>query len=234
MGNSNFYTKGDSEEVLSRIGCVHTLTMFCPLGDVCVQGFKGTLEMMLPQYRVSEDEWKGIPAIDALNAFIFNASVQENFEDVNKDIIGVIISSLKMFKKLKIINFTFMDDDEIEETYHLLLKKKADGTKKYIYNVDVLEFNLSDMFSQRVIDLLNKVFMHNEFIPNSYLKRKFRIDFKYDDYKSFMDMFIGNNRDDLNALDANICNYLRAFPTLVEKQKPDIRVITNYTDYLSE
>lgn len=232
MGNSNFYTKGDTEDIISRINQVHTITMFCPIGDECVRSLKKTLEMILPQYRISEDVWMGIPSIDTLNAFIINTSVLN--ENMNTDIIGIIAGSLKMFKKLKFINFEFTDDAEIEKSYRLLLKKTTEGTRKYIYNVDVVEFNLSDMFSQSMINLLNKVFMHNELIPNSYLDRKFRIDFKYEDYISFMDMFINNNRDDLNELDKNICNYLRAFPKLIEEQKPQIRLLTNYEDYLSD
>ncbi len=232
MGNSNFYTKGDTEDIISRISQVHTITMFCPIGDQCVSSLKNTLEMILPQYRISEDVWMGIPSIDTLNAFIINTSALN--ENMNTDIIGIIAGSLKMFKKLKFINFEFTDDAEIENSYRLLLKKATEGTKKYIYNVDVIELNLSDMFSQSMINLLNKVFMHNELIPNSYLDRKFRIDFKYDDYTSFMDMFINNNHNDLNELDKNICNYLRKFPKLIEEQKPQIRLITNYEDYLSD
>ena len=232
MGNSNFFTKGDTEDIISRISQVHTITMFCPIGDSCVRSLKNTLEMILPQYRISEDVWMGIPSIDTLNAFIINTSALN--ENMNTDIIGIIAGSLKMFKKLKFINFEFTDDAEIENSYRLLLKKVTEGTKKYIYNVDVIELNLSDMFSQSMINLLNKVFMHNELIPNSYLDRKFRIDFKYDDYTSFMDMFINNNHYDLNELDKNICNYLRAFPKLIEEQKPQIRLITNYEDYLSD
>ncbi len=232
MENSNFYTKGDTEDIISRISQVHTITMFCPIGDPCVRSLKNTLEMILPQYRISEDVWMGIPSIDTLNAFIINTSALN--ENMNTDIIGIIAGSLKMFKKLKFINFEFTDDAEIENSYRLLLKKVTEGTKKYIYNVDVIELNLSDMFSQSMINLLNKVFMHNELIPNSYLDRKFRIDFKYDDYTSFMDMFINNNHNDLNELDKNICNYLRKFPKLIEEQKPQIRLITNYEDYLSD
>ena len=94
----------------------------------------------------------------------------------------------------------------------------------------MLEMNLGDMFSQGVIDMLNKVFICNELIPNSYLNRRFILDFKYDDYTSFMDMFIENNRENLNLLDKNICDYFRKFPKMVEEQKPMIRLVTNYSE----
>lgn len=231
MEKSSFYTKGEKEEITSRIGQVHTITMFCPIGDYCVQSLKNSFELMLPKYKKSDDLWSGVPAIDALNVFVFTTSFfNTSGMDVNKDIFSIIVSSLKMFKKLKKINFKFTDDEDIATTYDSLIKKSKEGMKKCIYNVDVLEMNLSDMFSQVIIDLLNKVFAYNELIPNSYLERKFKLDFDYDEYITFMDMFINNNRDNLNLLDNKICDYFRVFPKLVNEQKPKIRIITNYSD----
>ena len=232
MNEIEFYTKGDRDDMLSRIGQVHTITLSCPLNDLCVQSLKNTFTIMLPQYRISEDEWKDVPAIDALNAFIFNSSFQENLGlEVNKDIISVMIGSLKMFKKLKLISFKFTYDEEIENTYrHILNKNRTEPIKKYIYTVDLIELNLGDMFSQRIIDMLNKIFICNSQIPNSYLDRKFRLDFTYDEYNSFMSMFVNNNKDELNKLDKNICDYIISFPKLIKEQKPNIRVLTNYSD----
>lgn len=231
MENNSFYTKGEKEEIVSRINQVHTITMFCPIGDYCVQSLKNSFETMLPKYKKSDDLWKGIPAIEALNAFVFTiSSLNTSGPDANKDIFGIIAGSLKMFKKLKKINFKFTDDADIADTYDSLLKNSKEGVKRCIYNVDVLEMNLSDMFSQSIIDLLNKVFVYNELIPNSYLERKFKLDFKYDEYITFMDMFISNNRDNLNLLDSKICDYFRSFPPLVNEHKPKIRIITNYID----
>ena len=135
-----------------------------------------------------------------------------------------------MFSKLKYISFEFTDDKDIIDTYYSLLKKSKKEVKKYIYNVDVLELNLSDMFSQFIIDILNKVLILNEIIPNSYLKRKFRLDFEYDEHMAFIDMFLNNNEQTFNKLDKNICDYFKTFPKLVQQQKPSIRIITNYSD----
>jgi hypothetical protein len=231
MEKTEFYTKGDRDDVLSRIGQVHTITLFCPLNDFCVRGLMNTFEIMLPQYKVDADEWKGVPAIDALNAFIFSASFHENFSEINKDIVALMISSLKMFKKLKLINFKFTFDEDIENTYKLLLQKdRKEKIKKYIYNVELLELNFSDMFSQRMIDMLNKIFIYNSQIPNSYLDRKFMLEFSYDDYNSFMNMFVTNNKEELDKVDRNICDYIITFPKLVKEQKPRIRILTNYVD----
>ena len=155
-----FYTKGDVDDVLSRIPQVHTITMYCPLTDMCVLNLRSTFGVVLPQYQVNENLWEGIPTIDALNAFIIAAAFQDNFgSDVDKGIMGIIVSSLKMFRKLKIINFQFVDDPEIDNTYQILLRKKKDEVKKYIYKVEKIEMNFSDLFSQSVIDIINKVFI---------------------------------------------------------------------------
>ena len=225
MDNNEFYTKGNPVEVITRIDQVHTITIYCPLSDVCVQNLKDCLETILQKYRVSELTWKGVPAIDALDKLPVGDPTLSD-----KEIIGMLASSLKMFPKMKKINFVFTDDPEIRKSYDLLISKKISEVKKYIYKVELLEIHLDDYFSQGIIDMLNKVFICNELIPNSYLDRKFSLTFTYDDYISFMDMFINNNRMNLNLLDSNICDYFRSFPKLITEQKPDIRLITNYSE----
>ena len=226
MGNDSFFTKGDRENILQRIGQVHTITIYCPLDDEGVLALWGSLGDVARRYRTDMYEWKNVPTFDALNAFIF---LSKNCEVDDKGIIGIIVSSLKMFNRLKYINFSFTDNPEIKESYDSFLNR-GNGKKGYIYKVDRLELNLSEMFSQWVIDLLNRVFICNEIISNSYLERKFCIDFTYDDYMNFMDMFLTNNGSSFDSLDKNICEYFKSFPTLINEQKPDIRLITNYSD----
>ena len=227
MGNSNFYIKGNYEDIITRISQVHTITMFCPMSDHCVQGLKNTFEIMLAEYKKNEDYWENVPTIDALNAFIFNDNMNRDYDS---GIFSVIVSSLKMFNRLKRINFQFTDDEDILNSYKQIMKNNIEGTTKYIYNVDVIEMNLSEMFSQMIIDMINRIFICNEYLPNSYLDRKFMVDFKYDDYMSFMDMVINNNKETLDALDDKICDYFKSFPKLVMEQKPNIRVVTNYSE----
>lgn len=231
MENTSYYTKGIKEEVISRISQVHTITIYCPLSDPCVNSLRETFKIMLSEYKKDDYLWYGVPAIDALNAFIFTAAFQDKMGlDVDRDIVSVIVSSLKMFIKLKFINFQFTDDKEVEESYRLLIQKKPGSVKKYTYKVELLEMNLSDYFSQSIIDMLNKIFMYNELIPNSYLDRKFVLNFKFDEYINFMNMFIGNNKENLNILDSNICDYFMSFPKLITEQKPNIRLVTNYKE----
>ncbi len=227
MSNSNFYIKGNYEDIITRISQVHTITMFCPMSDHCVQGLKNTFEIMLAEYKKNEDYWENVPTIDALNVFIFNDNMNRDYDS---GIFSVIVSSLKMFNRLKRINFQFTDDEDILNSYKQIMKNNIEGTTKYIYNVDVIEMNLSEMFSQMIIDMLNKIFICNEYLPNSYLDRKFMVDFQYDDYMAFMDMVINNNKEMLDALDDKICDYFKSFPKLVMEQKPNIRVVTNYSE----
>ena len=227
MINTNFYTKGDYKEIITRISQVHTITMFCPMSDHCVQGLKNTFEIMLAEYKKNEDYWENVPTIDALNVFIFNDNMNRDYDS---GIFSVIVSSLKMFNRLKRINFQFTDDEDILNSYKQIMKNNIEGTTKYIYNVDVIEMNLSEMFSQMIIDMLNKIFICNEYLPKSYLDRKFMVDFQYDDYMAFMDMVINNNKEMLDALDDKICDYFKSFPKLVMEQKPNIRLVTNYSE----
>jgi len=231
MGNTTFYTKGERDKVLSRIGQVHTITMYCPIIDSGISSLRNSMELLIPKYKVNNKLWKNVPSIDALNTFIFTMAF---FKDTNANtdpgIISVISSSLRMFNRLKYINFEFTDDPEIFETYQALIRQDKEGKKAHIYKVESLEFNLSDMFSQNIIDIFNKVLIFNDLIPNSYLERRFRMDFTYDEYDSFINMFLGNNCERLNCLDSNICDYFRMFPPLVVEQKPNIIIITNYSD----
>ena len=235
MSDLSFYTKGDKDEVVMRLSQIHTITMYCPINDYGVMNLRNALSVMLPKYQSNDNLWKDIPAIDALNAFIMTKTLCDySGFDVDGSILSIICGSLKMFTKLKRINFSFSDDPDLESTYRNLIKQEKSGIKMSIYKVERLEMNLSEMFSQKIIDLLNKVFMCNDILPNSYLERKFKIDFKFDEYMTFMDMFVGNNDDRLNSLDSRIGEYFKTFPQLLIEQKPTIRLITNYSDDVTE
>ena len=235
MVSSGFCTKGMLEDVVPRINQVHTITLYCPINDACVQVLRNSFEAMLPKYKKSEMLWSGVPSVDAFRVFLFTSSFFNSSPgNIDKDIFGVLLTSLKMFKKLKKINFEFTADENIENIYQKVLKKEKVSLKECIYKVELLEFNLSDMFSQQIIDLLNKVFIYNGWISNSYLERTFKIDVTFDEYIAFMEMFVNNNRVNLDSLDVKIYEYIMVFPPLIKDQKPNIRIITNYTDEVTK
>ena len=87
------------------------------------------------------------------------------------------------------------------------------------------------MFDQKIIDLINKHLMSNEIISNSYLERDFLIEFEFDEYVSYINMFINNNKDRLSMYDIDIMDYLRVFPSIIgDISKPNIKLYTNYSE----
>ena len=79
--------------------------------------------------------------------------------------------------------------------------------------------------------MINKHFIANEIISNSYLERDFLIMFDFDEYISYINMFIDNNEDRLSMYDNDIMDYLRVFPTIVgDIARPNIRLYTNYRE----
>ena len=90
---------------------------------------------------------------------------------------------------------------------------------------------LGDMFDQNIIDLINKSFISNGIISNSYLERDFLITFEFDEYISYINMFVDNNIDRLSMMDEDIIDYLRVFPYIVgDVSKPIIQLYTNYKE----
>ena len=87
------------------------------------------------------------------------------------------------------------------------------------------------MFDQQIIDLINKSFISNCIISNSYLEREFLITFEFDEYISYINMFVDNNIDRLSMMDEDIIDYLRVFPSIVgDVSKPIIKLYTNYKE----
>lgn len=231
MSNIGFHTKGDKESITSRVDQIHTITIYCPLQDMYTRSLKDTMKVILPFYNTEANTWTGVPSIDALNAVAVTKSYADFVDiDLDESVMGIIIGSLRMFSGLKYINFRFTNDEDVMEAYSKFINKDFEGVKKYIYRIEMVEINLSNMFSQDVIDMINKVLMINGIIQNSYLNRRFILDFEYDDYMSFINMFARNNADTLGSMDENIFEYLTKFPRLMDEQKPEVRMVTNYSD----
>jgi hypothetical protein len=139
---------------------------------------------------------------------------------------------------LKYISVIFSDDEELRDTYERLISIDSNDTTgdivnelTNIYSINSLEMYLGDMFDQDIIDLINKHFIANEIISNSYLERDFLITFEFDEYISYINMFIDNNEDRLSMYDNDIMDYLRVFPAIIgDISRPDIRLYTNYRE----
>ena len=132
----------------------------------------------------------------------------------------------------------FNDNDELMDAYERLINLDSNECTKEdineltnVYSINALEIYLSDMFDQEIIDFINKHFIYNGIISNSYLERDFLITFEFDEYISYINMLIENNIDRLSMYDENIADYLRVFPSIIgDTAKPDIRLYTNYRE----
>ena len=233
------YTKGDKNAVVTRIDQVSSITLNVPTSDRGMDYLYDALISLCNHY-VDEndgDKFLHIPAIDFYNIVIYvNKCCKE--KEVNTDYIFSMMGVVRTFEKLKYISIVFSDDVELRDSYEILSNIESDGGVNdvigelvNVYSIDTIDIYLVDMFDQKIIDLINKHFMSNGIISNSYLERDFLIEFEFDEYISYINMFIENNIDRLSMLDEDIMEYLRVFPSIVgDIAKPNIKLYTNYKE----
>lgn len=233
------YTKGDKEKVMTRIEQVSDITLHIPSSERCMDYLYDSL-MLLCNHYVDEDDgdlFLLIPAIDFYNVVLFaNKCCKE--KGVDTKYISAMMGVVSTFTKLKYISVVFRDSDELRDSYERLINMDKDSVASdaineltNVYSIDVLEMYLGDMLDQDIIDLINKHFISNEIISNSYLERDFLVMFRFDEYISYINMFIDNNIDRLSMYDSDIMDYLRVFPSIIgDVFNPDIRLYTNYRE----
>jgi predicted CopG family antitoxin len=218
---------------------VSSITLHVPTSDRCMDYLYDGLISLCGHY-VNEndvDVFLLIPAIDFYNVVLYvNKCCKEN--DVDTNYISAMMGVVSTFTKLKYISVVFRDSDELRDSYERLINMDKDSVISdaiteltNIYSIDVLEMYLGDMLDQDIIDLINKHFISNEIISNSYLERDFLVMFRFDEYISYINMFIDNNIDRLSMYDSDIMDYLRVFPSIIgDVFNPDIRLYTNYRE----
>ena len=233
------YTKGDKEKVMTRIEQVSDITLHIPSSERCMDYLYDSL-MVLCNHYVDEDDgdlFLLIPAIDFYNVVLFaNKCCKE--KGVDTKYISAMMGVVSTFTKLKYISVVFRDSNELRDSYERLINMDNDSVISdaiteltNVYSIDVLEMYLGDMLDQDIIDLINKHLISNEIISNSYLERDFLVMFRFDEYISYINMFIDNNIDRLSMYDSDIMDYLRVFPSIIgDVFNPDIRLYTNYRE----
>lgn len=227
------YVKGNRDEIVRRFNQIYSITLRCPINDKGVKIFENNLKTSLKGYLNNDGDYVDVPSIDIFNVFVYTLSVCRE-DGISLSKLYVIMGCIQSFKNLKTVTFKFIDDADVDEVYQDLVDDKVYTNDErierlgLIYDVTLIEMNLSDMFSQEVIDLFNKFMMHNELMHNSYLKREFYLNFDYDGFTSFISMFIANNSVMLDSMDTYIVDYFRMFPVFIANQKPVIRIVTNY------
>ena len=233
------YVKGDKNKVVTRIDQVHSITMRVPTSDRGMDYLYDNLISLCHHY-VDEndgDSFLKIPALDFYNIALYvNKCCKE--KEVNTDYVFSMLGIFRSFENLKYISVVFSDDVELRDSYEILVNIDSnEGVNDIIneltnvYSIDVLEMYLGDMFDQKIIDLINRHLISNGVISNSYLEREFLIEFEFEEYISYISMFIENNIDRLAMLDEDIMDYLRVFPSIIgDIAKPNIKLYTNYRE----
>lgn len=233
------YIKGDKNEVLTRMKQVSDITLYIPASKRCMDYLYDGLMILCNHYADDSggDLFSLIPTIDFYNVVLFANKCCEE-KGVDTKYILAMVGIVRSFVNLKYISVVFKDDDELLDSYERLINiNDGEGGGDVIneltnvYSIDGLEIYLGDMFDQDIVDLINKHFILNEIISNSYLERDFLIMFEFDEYISYINMFIDNNIDRLSMYDNDIMDYLRVFPTIIgDISKPVIRLYTNYRE----
>ena len=233
------YTKGDKNKVVTRIDQVSSITLNVSTSDRGMDYLYDALISLCNHY-VDEndgDKFLHIPALDFYNIVIYvNKCCKE--KEVNTDYIFSMMGVVRTFEKLKYISVVFSDSMEVRDSYEILSNVDSDGDVNdvineltNVYSIDTIEMYLVDMLDQKIIDLINKHLMSNGIISNSYLEREFLIEFEFEEYISYINMFIENNIDRLSMLDEDIMDYLRVFPSIIgDIAKPNIKLYTNYRE----
>ena len=233
------YVKGDKNKVVTRIDQVHSITMRVPTSDRGMDYLYDNLISLCHHY-VDEndgDSFLKIPALDFYNIALYvNKCWKE--KEANTDYVFSMLGIFRSFENLKYISVVFSDDVELRDSYEILVNIDSnEGVNDIIneltnvYSIDVLERYLGDMFDQKIIDLINRHLIANGIISNSYLEREFLIEFEFDEYISYINMFIENNIERLSMLDEEIMEYLRVFPSIIgDIAKPNIKLYTNYRE----
>jgi hypothetical protein len=234
------YIKGDKDDIVTRMNQVSNITLYAPTSDRSIDYLYEGLVTLCNHYYVNKDNEEKfllIPAIDFYNVAIFVTKCCEE-NKVDARYIFAMISIIKSFVNLKYINIKFVDDVDVIESYEKIININHDESSvdvinelTNVYSIDTIDMYLGDMFDQKIIDLINKHLMSNEIISNSYLDRDFLIEFEFDEYISYINMFINNNKDRLSMYDSDIMDYLRVFPSIIgDISKPNIKLYTNYSE----
>ena len=234
------YTKGEKNNVVTRIEQVSDVTIYIPTLERCMDYLYDSLISLCNNY-VDEDNgdvFLHIPNIDFYNVVLFANKCCKD-KGVDTKYILAMLGVVRTFTNLKHVSVVFKDDIGLKDTYERLSNIDPNIVEKNeiiqeltnVYSIDVIEMYLGDMFDQKIIDLMNKSFISNGIISNSYLERDFLIEFDFDEYVSYINMFIDNNIERLSMLDEDIMDYLRVFPTIIgDVSRPNIKLYTNYKE----
>lgn len=224
-----------NDSLLERVMQVYGLNINIPINDMTNFILESIIENTGVNPIVYDEKLciQNIHSNDALNIIIGCLNYCHEIEG-DTTVLTSILSIMNTFRNMRIISFTFTYDNNLMDEYRKLIDTEYKGDKKeslnLIYNVTEMEIHLSDSLDRNIVDFLNRMFIFYEYIPNDYMKRRFYIDFEYDEYVIFMEMIFSNNKEFYSQLGQDVVDFLILFPVIVMESKPKIRLVTNYYD----
>ena len=234
MDNNN--TEINDVNVYQRMLQVYKLTLNVSLCDEATKVFYNSLIENLgihPTFYTEKRCLCDIHANDVINVLMecFEYCSEKEYET---NILTSVLCIFDTFKNLRLISFDFFEDDDLVDVYKNIINVEYKGDKSSlfnkIYNIDEIEIHLCDSLDKNIVDFLNNMFMFYGYIPNDYMKRRFFIDFEFDEYISFIQMIFSNDKDLATQMGVDVINHLIMFPVVVIQNKPKIRIVTNYFD----
>ena len=217
--------------VNEKMGQIYAVTIKCPSE---MDDFGMLYNSMCSNFKidgpVEENDLKIFKNVPKSDLYFMLERTYEYCDMINCPTDGLVYlaSLINSFPNLKYVTVEFTDDDEIYDIYST--EMTASKMKK-IYNIDTIQIILYDKLHQDTIDLINKNLIFNDLIPNEYLKRRFVVDFTFKEYTSYIDMVISNNMPYFESESGQAAiDFLKLFPKHITKSKPNVRLITNYSE----
>ena len=145
----------------------------------------------------------------------------------------ILLGILNVYQNLQKITIVVSNKKKYAELENKLLSGKAKKDElpnlfSEFYSVEELELKLGDMFSQEVIDYINKYLIDIGIIENDYFERTFSLSMTYEEYISLFSMMINNNSDKVSKFGENFSNLLLLLPDKLIDGNPKINILTDY------
>lgn len=222
--------------VYDRMLQVYEINLNIPMEDKGSKVFYNSLLENIKIFPIINENKKileGIHSNDVVNVLI-NCFDYCHEKDYDTTVLTSVLSVFNTFRNLRYVTFTFIEGSNLLENFMTIADSEYEGDKGKIFNdiydIKRMEVHLCDTLDRNVVDFLNNMFIFYGYIPNDYMKRRFYIDFEFDEYCSFIQMIFSNNNELVKQIGTNVVNYLMLFPTIVIQNKPRLRIVTNYFD----
>lgn len=234
----NNYVKVNVNGVVSRVKQISKIKMFIPTYSAFTQEFFLPLmkkNKVKGKKSSSDILFKNLNAKDLSNIMrVDEHSSEVDSSEIEKEPIKtILLGILNVYQNLQKITIVVSDKEKYTKLENKLLSKKAKKDElpslfSEFYSIEELEFKLGDMFSQEVIDYINRYLIDIGIIENDYFNRTFVLSMTHKEYMSLFSMMIENNSNTVVKFGENFSNLLLLFPDKVMNDNPTINILTDY------